>query len=438
MPITFSGLASGLDSASLVDQLVASEKARSNAVQTKVTQLTRQGNIVDDLVSRLKIFATTAKGFSDAAGLRSVKTDRSDTTHAAIAASSTATDSSHTLRVTSTARGQTVASRTFASDAAGVLGDGSVSIASGAGAPVLVSWTAADSLADVAQRINDSGSAATAAVLFDGTNYRLVTTSRASGTAAAPVFTDAGDGLGLADPGHVTLAARDAVFDLDGITITRGTNVVSDVLPGVTLTLSTAHTASEPDTMLTVATDRDATRTKVTSLVDAWNTIDQGLDGQLTYTGTKKGNDTLFGDATLRALQGALGGIASSEHGGKTLASIGVSLDRSGRLSLDQTKFDAALSADPNAVEKLFVTGGLAAKMTSLVDTYTRSGDGVLISKGTGYDARIASYQKDITRIENAATSLGERLTRQFTALEKAISAMKTQSTQLMSVLGLS
>ncbi len=437
MAITFSGLASGLDSASLVDQLVASEKQRATAIATKVTQLTRQGNIVDDLTSRLQIFGTAAKGIDSAGELRAVKTDRSDTTHAAIAASSVATDSTHTLRVTSTARGQTVASRTFGADAAGVLGAGSVTIDSASSDPVNVAWTAADSLSTIAQRINDTGGAATASVLFDGTSYRLVATARATGTAAAPVFTDAGDGLGLSVPGNVTITARNAVFDLDGVTITRGSNVVSDALPGVTLTLQTAHGAAEPDTLLTINTDRDAVRTKVSSLIDAWNTIDQGLDGQLNYTGTTKGGDTLFGDATLRQLQGALGSLASRAYGGKTLAGLGISIDTGGRLSLDRTKFDAALDKDPTAVESLFVAGGLATKMSDLATSYTRSGDGLLISKGTSLDSRIARHQKDIQRIETAATALGERLTRQFTALEQAISKMKAQSGQMMSMLGL-
>lgn len=438
MTVTFSGLASGLDTASLVDQLVKAEKTRATALSTKVSQLTRQGNIVDDLTSRLQILGTTVKGFDTAPELRSVKTDRSDATHASIAASSLASDSSHTLRIATTARGQTSTSRTFGSDAAGVAGSGSVTIDSASGDPVTVAWTASDNLTAIAQRINDSGGPATASVLFDGTSYRLVATARATGTAAAPTFSETGTALGLGDPANLKLAARDAVFDLDGVTITRGSNLVTDALPGVTLTLSAAHTAGEPDTLLTVSSDRDALRTKVKGLIDAWNTVDQGLDGQLNYNGTTKGPETLFGDATLRQLQGAMGRLASDQHGTATLAGLGISLDSTGRLSLDDTKFTAALDKDATAVESLFVTGGLASKVSDLVTQYTRSGDGILTSKGASLDARVAVYQKDITRIETAATALGERLTRQFSALEQAISKMKTQSSQMMSALGLS
>lgn len=436
MAITFSGLASGLDSASLIDKLVAVERQRATAINTKVNQLNRQGTILDDLAARLGKLGDGARALDSSAELRAVTTSRSDADHASIAASAEASDASHTLRVASTARGQVVTSRTFASDAAGVLGAGSVQIAGASGDPVTVSWTAADSLSAIARRINDAGGAATASVLHDGSTYRLIATARATGTAAAPVFTDGGDGLGWSQAGNVTLSARDAVFTFDGVTLTRGTNVVADALPGVTLTLTAAHTSGQPDTLLTVAADRDAIRAKVQTLVDTWNGIDQALDVQLGYNGTTKGGDTLFGDSTLRQLQGALGRLATDSHGDKSLAALGVKIDTGGRLSLDAAKFDAALTSDPAAVEALFVSGGLAGKLDSLVTTYTRAGDGFLTAKGASLDRRVAGYQRDIERIETAATSLGERLTRQFTALEKAISEMKTQSSQLASILG--
>ena len=234
----------------------------------------------------------------------------------------------------------------------------------------------------------------------------------------------------------MTVAARDASFVLDGIPITRGKNVVSDVLAGVTLTLTAAHGAAEPDTTITIAGDGEALRDKVKGLVDSFNAVTGALDGQLRYTGTTKGPDTLFGDSTLRQLQGALGRLVTSEHGGATLRGLGVKLDASGRLSLDQSAFDSALSKDPAAVEALFVGGGLASAIATLNEQYTRAGDGVLSAKAKGIDDRTASYQKDISRIENAAAALGDRLRAQFTALERAISTMKTQSTQMLSILG--
>ncbi len=436
MTVTFSGLASGLDSAALIDQLVAAERQPAVLLGRKVNDLNRQGIIVDDLISKLRAFGDRARGLDLASEIRSVTAERSDTSHVGVAVSGTASVSTHSLRVTSTARGQTVTSRTFASDGAGVLGDGSVTIDTASGDPVTVAWTSADSLSAIAARINDANAAATASVVFDGTSYRLVASSRQTGTAATPTFTDAGDGLAWSNPANVTAASRDAAFVVDGIAVTRGHNVVSDVLAGVTLTLTAPHAAADPDTTITIASDGGAIRDKVKGLVDAYNGVAGALDGQLRYNGVTKGTDTLFGDSTLRQLQRALGTVVTSEHGGKSLAGLGIKIDTAGRLTLDQGKFDAALTSDPAAVEALFVSGGLATKIASLGDVYARAGDGVLSAKGKSIDDRTTAYQKDITRIEDAALAVGERLRAQFTALERAISTMKTQSNQMLSILG--
>lgn len=436
MSVTFSGLASGIDSAALVDQLVAAESQPAKALSTKVSNLTRQGSIVNDLVSKLRALGDRSRGLDLASEVRALKITRSDEGHVGAAVSAGASPSVHSLRVVSTARGQTVSSDPFTGDGPGVIGAGSVTIGGGDGDPVTITWSDTDSLSAIAARINDANAAASAAVVFDGTHHRLVATSRATGTAAAPTFTETGAALGWSSPANVTAAARDAVFELDGITVVRGSNVVSDALAGVTLTLTAAHAAGAPDTTLTVAADHEAVRDKVKGLIDAYNLVAGALDGQLRYTGTAKGSDTLFGDATLRQLQGALGRLVTDEHGGKTLGGLGIRVDTSGRLSLDASRFDAAIAADPAAVERLFVDGGLGAGLAALTDTYARGGDGMLAAKTKAIDGRVASHRKDIERIEAAAAAAGDRLRAQFTALERAISTMRTQTSQMLSILG--
>jgi len=84
-----------------------------------------------------------------------------------------------------------------------------------------------------------------ASVLFDGTNYRLMVASAATGTAAAPVFTDGGDGLDLANPANIKVPAKDAIAVIDGVEITRGKNVIDDAVAGLTFTLASAHPADD-------------------------------------------------------------------------------------------------------------------------------------------------------------------------------------------------
>jgi flagellar hook-associated protein 2 len=433
--INFNGLATGLDTASMIDQLVAVERSRATVFNQRISDLTRQGTIVDDLTAKLTALRDKARGLDTAAELNTAKVATSDATHLKVAVAG-ATLGSHRLRVEGLARAQTVSSIAYASAGAGVAGDGSVAITTGT-STVNVAWTAADSLATIAQRINDAGSGVTAAVLFDGTSYRLVANAKATGTAAASTFVETGSGLGWSAPGAITTAATDARFALDGIPMTRGSNLVDDALPGVTFTLTAAHAAGEEDTVIDIAADRDALRDKVKALVDAYNAVGGVLDGQLRYDGKTKGRDTLFGDGTLRRLQQSLTKLVTDRHGDKTLAELGATIDRTGRLGFDTTKFDRAMIDDPAAVEALLVGGGLATALSALAEQHVRSGDGVLINKGDAFDRQIAVYRKDVTRIEDAATRLGDRLREQFSALEQAVSALKTQSSQLVAILGL-
>ena len=435
MAINFTGLISGLDTGSLIDQLVAAQRAAATPLETQKTNLGRQKSIVTDLGSNLRALADAVKAIDTASEVRSVKAQVTDDPHVAVAASGTAATATHTMRVTTTARAQVVSSKTFASQDAGVLSAGGVTISSAGRDPVSVSWGSSDSLADVANRIRGSGAGVDASVLYDGSSYRLVVSARDTGTAAAPTFVDSGDGLDLANPTGVMTPGRNAAFTLDGIPMTRGSNVVSDALTGVTFTLKDEHEVGDADSVLPIVLDKEGARGKLQKLVDAHNAINSQIQGQLSYSGTTKTTATLFGDSMLRGLQLALGNVTTSSHGGATLSGLGVKRDNTGKLTIDTTAFDKALEADGDAVEKLMVTGGLATKLTELTEQYTRSGDGILASKTSGIDARIKLYDNQIASIDKAATDLGARLERQFSALEQAMAQLQSQSGFLSAIL---
>ncbi len=435
MSINFNGLVSGLDTASMIDQLVAAEKSSATVLRQRVTDVNRQGTIIDDLTTRLLSVRDKARALDQASELRTAKATSSDDSHASVVVSGSAAAATHSLRVDTLARAQVTTSRTFASNGAGAAGTGSVDITTSAGTKS-VSWTATDTLQDIADGINAADAASTASVVYDGTNYRLVATARQPGVANAPTYTDGGAGLGWSAPANVTIAASDARFTLDGIAMTRSTNLVADAASGMTLTLKRAHAVGETDTIVDVSSDGDAVKTKVKDVVDAFNTAANLVTSQLSYSGVTKGAGTLFGDSTLRQLQLAMNKAATDSHGGKTLAGLGITFDRTGRLSIDDAKLTAAIAADPRAAERLFVDGGLGTKLGDLADQYARSGDGILAAKGKSLDSQAASYQKQIDRIEDAATKVGERLRDQFTKLEKALSTMQQQSARLTAILG--
>ena len=234
--VTFTGLSSGIDTASLVTQLVAAERAPANNLTGRQSDLATQKTIVGNLSSALAALGTAVRGLDLPGEVQPRKATASDG-HVTAAASSGALATVHAVRVEQLARSQITSSRTFDSAGPGVLGDGSVTITTGT-KTATISYTGADSLADIAARINGAGVAASASVLFDGTSYRLVVASTGTGTAAAAQFADDGDGLALSDPDNIKVHARDAKAEIDGVEVTRASNVIADAVPGVTFTLA--------------------------------------------------------------------------------------------------------------------------------------------------------------------------------------------------------
>jgi flagellar hook-associated protein 2 len=338
--------------------------------------------------------------------------------------------------VKSLATSQVTQSRAFASTAAGALGTGSVDITVG-GVTKSVSWTASDSLDAVAAKINNANAGVNASVVqvTDG-EYRLVMNAKDTGTAKAPTFADNGSGLDLANAANIKRPATNAVVNVDGIDLVRSSNSITDAITGMTLTLNSVHPDAETAARTTVSLDEKALTTKLQKVVDAFNTVNASLHNQLDYTGTKKGDNTLFGDSMLRGMQGALATLKTSAYGeNTTLSAIGISIDKGGVLTLDAAKLAEAVTKDPDAVSKIFITNGFASAVTGLTDRYTQA-DGLLAAKTQALTDRQKVLQTQIDRITANADRLQERLEKQFSALEQALSNMKAQSARLASILG--
>jgi flagellar hook-associated protein 2 len=439
MSITFTGLASGIDSASLVKQLVAAERSPVDSITSKQADLNTQKGILGSLSSALLALGTVAKGMDLASELQPRTAATSDG-HVTVAASSGATATVHDVRVQQLARGQIASSRTLASANAGVLGAGTLSITTGT-TTRSISYGATDSLADIAGKINSAGAGAAASVLFDGTSYRLMVAATATGTAAAPTFTETGDALGLADSANIKIPARDAIATIDGVDVTRGSNVISDAVAGLTVTLVSPHAATDTSSSVSVALDTTTLTTQLKSLVSACNTVNSALHAQLDYTGTKKGTNTLFGDSTLRQLQGAIGGIMASAYGpataaANTLGAVGLTRATDGTLTLDSTKLASALATNSNAISDLFVTGGFAKAITTMTDQYARASDGVLAAKSSSLVQQSTQLQTQADHINTRADALQIQLSAQFTALEASMSKLKSQGAYLTSIFG--
>ncbi|HKE15154.1 MAG TPA: flagellar filament capping protein FliD [Kofleriaceae bacterium] len=446
MTISFSGIATGIDTESLVNQLVAVEKQGAVALQRRKSDAGTRKSVVSSLVSKLQALKAAAAAVNTPSEVRALTARSSDETKVKVTSSGAANPAQLAIHVDTLARAQTNVSTLFpSSDGAvpKVPGAGQLGIKVGGADQVVVEFTSLDTLADVASRINDTVTGAHAEVVNTGNGFQLAVSSNETGKTNELAFSEGGTSLGFLAEGSLKSPAQDASFTLNGIAITRSSNTIGDVASGVTIELLDTHDVGEVDTRLTVASDPAGTEAKIKSLVDAFNDLAGAVSGQLTYSEGGSGTNTLFGDSTTRSLQRALSDIVthSYAHGdsedGVSLGQLGISLGRDGKLTIDSAKLSDAVGTDPTAIEDVIAgTDGLAVSIDKLVSAYTRTGDGFFTAKTDSLTREMRGYDDTIDRIEKRADALGDQLRAQFNSLETLMSNMKSQQSALSALLG--
>jgi flagellar hook-associated protein 2 len=447
--IVFGGLATGMDTASIIDSLVKLERAPANKLEARKTDMQKRISILSDISTKLKALGTAAKNVDTSAELRSLKTTVTGgggtTSELTATAGPNVQPGTYKVKVDQLARAETSRSNGFASKDAGVLAAGSLDIMVGAAGldnPVTISFGPTDSLDAVAKRINDSAAGVNAAVLFDGTSYRLNISSKETGAANAITFGESGLQLGFEDPAAEVVTAQDSKVTVSGTQVSRPSNRLTDVVPGITIDLTAQTQAGSDGATITVERDPTGQREKVQKMVDAYNEVAKALSSQLTYSGQQKGEDTLFGDSTLQSMQRRMGGVIASgfEVGTSKVSArgLGIELQADGTLKLDATKFDRAVAERPADIENLLVgngNDGLASKLNSMIEQLTQSGTGTLATKQEGIRRQMSGFDKQIDRINRGADEMDTRLRKQFTALEQNVSAMNSNMSYLQSLL---
>lgn len=446
--ITASGLVSNIDTASIVDQLVSLESRPITLLQSRQAAFKTQVSLLGDIASRLSALESAAKALGGSGVLAAKVTSANDAFTATPGAG--ALSGRYAVRVDQLASASKWMSAGFDTAAGtGVLG-GTLSISvKGTSYPSTGPITITDgmSLADVAYAIRQSGAPVSATVLngWDAVAGKAVSylsvTARDTGYPAADgpsgalqlSFTPTG-GAGQ-DPGFTeTQAARNARFNVDGVDFMRETNLVSDAIAGVTLTLkkgATAPATTGTPEDLVLATDADATKAKLQTFVDAYNGVMALVQRQLNVNKDTDRSKTLAGDSAVRGLQSRLQSILTKVVDGlpgvRTLADVGVKTAKDGSLSIDATTFAGALARDPAALDALFSTAssGLADYVSQLVQEQVGSA-GVLTSRQAGLNTRIREMDDQVAAMQRRVAAYKANLQRQFTAMETTISSLKS------------
>ena len=440
MPIQLTGLSGGFDASGVITQLVALANRPVDAIGTKKALVDSAVSTMNTFASRLSSLKATANTLVDSSGYASFAATSSD---ASVVASATgaAQGGSYDIQVTKLATSQKLRGTTQASSGAALGMSGSLSVVVGSAAAVNINVVATDTLGDIATKLATSGTRLSASVLYDGSSYRLSVQGIDTGAANAFTITQSGLDLGLQDPANVYQAAGDATLVVDGLTVNRPTNQITEVIPGVTLALTKAGASST----VRVSSDTTVLKQKIQGFVSAFNDIANAVHTATGYSGTKAQNSVLAGETSMRraldSFARILGGAVPGSTGAyTTLGSVGVKLSSSGTLTFDSTKLDSAITKDPDGVRRLFITDA-ALGATGVMKTIATSIDALVTGASSPIKARITALGATSVRLDASMIAkqkhvdrYEQQLRKQYAKLDETMSRYQSMSSAISNI----
>jgi len=350
---------------------------------------------------------------------------------------------SHTLTVTKLAQTTRLASASYATAATVMSADAFTVTLTQGSASTVVEMNAGATLSQVAAAINAKGGEITARVVNTGSQVggsKLVLEGASGAGKDFSVQATTAD-LTVIDGFSTTLqTARDSEFTLDGMSMTRSTNVVTDALAGVTLKLAGESATA---VSLGVSFDSSAVAESVQRFVDSYNLASNFI---VKATGLPVTGDdiagSLQGNSIVRTMRDQIRTILTSKSSTPTTdvqswGDLGVSLDRSGVLQFDQAKLTSAFDNKPmqaisalsaNAVEPAIYTGsasGLAGDIVVKLYAMTKS-TGSIANLNSAISDRAKVITVKQTKLDAEIARLQTRYDAQYGALNSILNAFKT------------
>jgi len=405
-PISFQGLSSGIQTDALVSAILAQEGRGVDALKARQDRNKLRATALNSLKTNMTSLSLSLAALQDKFNARTVTSNDTNNAYVTATASGAATGS-YDIKVS------TLATKGQLSPTQGVtlsVADPSAAIFSSPKASFAVQGTDGvikafevtnNSLNGLRDAINASGAGVTATVVNSGSGtnpYQLVITAKETGTgstagivkfaaidnadsSATTLVSNAGVTLGslagsvtgtFATPTGITgglsssVAATDAQFTVNGISLTRKSNVVTDAAAGVTFTLKQGGQTGS--TTLTVAQDKAAATAGMQDVVTKFNamlktykdgaTTIKNADGSINQGPLSGDSGTLAMISQIRnTLLGSSAGLSGSSAF-QNAASLGIKTLSDGTLSLDSTVFQAAIDKDPAAAKRLFAFSG--------------------------------------------------------------------------------
>lgn len=534
--ISFSGLSSGIDTDSLIRQLTTLERQPITRLRTQQAMLQTRKSAYETFKNQLVALNTAASAFNNPGAFDGMKSTSSNTDLVSFSATSTAPIGIREIKVNrlATAERLSSAAQTSSSTALGYSGTFKIN-------DISVSVTSTDTLQNIAKKINDANSGATATIVDGGTGHAFLSlTSGKTGEAnkikleqvgaSGPISNREGvlsqlglaqitsyqgnldgfqselvgsssqtlnDALGLSEGTRIVkvnnqdievdftsdtlttvaqkiknitgvdarittdiggsrlevfgdapftilgldelnmtprsiavdlasqsptilVAAQDAQYVLDGITLTSDSNTLTSVIPGASITLKQADPSKTVN--LTIERDTEGVMTTVKGLMTAYNRVNSFIRDNSKFDATSYDTGILFGDSVASQVSGSLNATLFASVSGLTstfrnLTQIGFSLDQAGNVTVDDTVLRNAINSSPTEVANLLRSVGSS---TNSAISYVSSSNKTKASPTDGFDLVVTQLATQ-TKITGAQAQTGP------TATEEVLSFTGTQ-----------
>jgi flagellar hook-associated protein 2 len=460
--VTFSGLASGLDTEGLINASTeASRATRVKPDQKRVTQLEETNTAITELSKKLETLRSNLRGFTtlSGGGVSKTGTSSKESVVSATAASS-ASNGSYSVTVDALASNHTFSFDTTYSGSNSALqssltgaepaDDRTVTFTVGTGSEQeTVSVEVTDgsyTIQNFVDAFNAASAKARASLVNTGTvgspAYKIVLTSSYEGTEKGLIARSSfGTSLGNLS-GYDENAATNASLSVTGIgTISRPSNSITDIIPGVTLSLNSLGIST-----IKIAEDTASTITRVQDIVDNFNDIVKFVADNNQVTREETGKEvtntfaplasTRIDDGVLQNLRDAL---ASTKASGGTqvviFADMGITTERDGTLKFDATKFQEAVSAEATSVGTILNSFADTTALTGgTIDQYTRF-NGLLGVTTDANKTTITDLNQRIAEAEKQIQLQADALRQRYARLESLMSKLQSQQSSLSSAL---
>lgn len=443
---TSSGAAGGsvIDVSELVSELVtATEQPQQTIITNQTESVTSEISAVGSLQSALSTFQSSLSSLDTASAFGSETASSSDPSAFSATVGSSAAVGDYSVTVSQLAQAQQLVSGAFSGGSSATVGTGTLQLSLGGTSFTVTIDSSNDTVAGIAGAINSaSGNPGIEASVVTGTDgAHLVLTSSLTGASNTIQVTETDSGGGLSSLTYGSGSTnyqeestpQDAELSIAGVSYTSASNTVTDALSGVTLSLTGTTTSAAT---LSVSTSDSTIESNIDSFVSAYNTLQSTLSSLGGYDSTTSTAGPLMGNALLTSIQSQIQSALYSivDTGSSTynsLASIGITTNSDGSLSVNNTTLSTALSSDYSAVSQIFSSsGGVAASLNSQITADLASGGSIATTNQTLVQQEDALTQQS-DQLQTQMNQLSASLTQQYSSLNTLLSSLQSTSAYL-------